>query len=220
MPNAPSSQQATRPDWVLCHHCDAAYARPTLARNEVAKCKRCNGILLKPPRLHPQALLALSITALLAFLFANFYPIVNVELNGDNRSTTIVGAAMALSGTSYGLVTALVLATLLLFPLLEILMMLWVSSFLVAGKRCPGFHSVVHTLQDLAPWGMLDVFALSLAVALAKLFGIASVTLNIGMVGLVGLVILMPLLSKTPLHELWDQRLLNRLAESPREVSG
>ncbi len=209
MPSAPSSQPA-RPGWILCHHCDAAYARPTLQRNEVARCERCNNVLLKPPRLQPQALLALSLTALLAFCFANLYPIVNVELNGDSRSTTIIGAAMALSETSYGLVTALVLATLLLFPLLEICLMVWISGFLVAGKRCPGFHGAVHTLQDLAPWGMLDVFALSLAVALAKLFGIASVSFNVGMVGLIGLVILMPLLSNTPLHELWDLRLVDK----------
>ena len=108
------------PDVIACDGCDALYARPDLQRGEVARCRRCGGELDRHPGRQRERILPLTVASLVLFAIANVFPIVEIEVAGAQSQTTLVGAVIALSAEGRGLVAVLVLATTILFPLLQL----------------------------------------------------------------------------------------------------
>jgi paraquat-inducible protein A len=73
------------------------------------------------------------------------------------------------------LVAFLVLATTILFPLMQLLILVWLLVPLRRHRRALGFALLVRLMQALRPWGMIEVFLLGVLVALVKLSSMASV---------------------------------------------
>lgn len=120
-------------------------------------------------------LLPLTVACLILFAIANLFPIVEIELQGLHSRTTLVGAVITLAGEGMSIVALLVLATTLLFPLLQLCALCYLLVPLARGVRPPGFATLVGLLQALRPWGMVEVFLLGVLVAIIKLSGMAAV---------------------------------------------
>ncbi len=164
------------PDRWVCEGCDAIYRRVALQRREVARCPRCATELSRDTGAQHERLLPLTLASAVMFAIANLFPIVEIEIHGLRSQTTLVGAVAALAGGGMSLVALLVLATTLLFPLLQLLILLWLLLPLRgARQRVPGFAWLVRTMQTLRPWGMVEVFMLGVLVAIVKLSSLATV---------------------------------------------
>src|SRR4051812_29131767 len=87
----PSVNQAI----VVCEQCAAAHRWRLLASSEVAHCSRCGAVLGRGHRLGIDALLALTVAALVVFLIANLSPIVSLQLQGRHADTTLPAAISA-----------------------------------------------------------------------------------------------------------------------------
>ncbi len=109
------------------------------------------------------------------FAIANLFPIVEIELQGKSSQTTLAGAVQVLAHEGMSLVALLVLATTLLFPLLQLCILAWLLVPLGHAKRAPGFAVLVRAMQVLRPWGMIEVFLLGVLVAIIKLSSMATV---------------------------------------------
>src|SRR5262245_8567600 len=108
------------PDAIVCEGCDAIYRRVALRPREVSHCPRC-GTALDRHAGHQTALaLPLPVACPLLFACANLFPIVEIELQGLSSETTLAGAVVALSSEGMSPVALLVLATTILFPLLQL----------------------------------------------------------------------------------------------------
>ena len=162
-------------DVVVCEGCDAVYARSPLRRREVASCPRCGTELDRHSGTQQQRLLPLTVAGLIMFAIANLFPIVEIELRGLHSQTTLAGANVTLTGENMSPVALLVLVTTLLFPLLQLLFLLWLLVPLQRHRRVKGFAWMVRAMQSLRPWGMVEVFLLGVLVALVKLSGLATV---------------------------------------------
>ena len=165
----------SRPESVVCDGCDAVFARPALQRREVARCPRCGTELDRHAGTQHRRLLPLTVAGLITFVIANLFPIVEIELRGLRSQTTLVGAIVTLTGEHMAVVALLVLATTLLFPLMQLLFLLWLLVPLRRRHRVVGFAWMVRAMQALRPWGMVEVFLLGVLVALVKLSGLATV---------------------------------------------
>ena len=142
------------PGTIVCNGCDAVYAKPELRRREVMRCTRCGSELDRHSGEQRRRILPLTVASLIMFAIANLFPIVEIELQGLTSQTTLIGAVRVLSGENMSLVALLVLMTTVLFPLLQLCILLWLPGAAVAqapgaGLRAPGAgHAVAQALGN------------------------------------------------------------------------
>ncbi|RQO39815.1 paraquat-inducible protein A [Variovorax sp. KBW07] len=163
------------PDTVVCPGCDAVYARTPLNPRDVAHCPRCGTELARHPGSQQRRILPLTVASLIMFAIANLFPIVEIELRGLRSQTTLAGAVVVLSAEGMSPVALLVLATTILFPLLQLCILAYLLIPLAREHRPVGFAILVRAMQSLRPWGMIEVFLLGVLVAIVKLSSMATV---------------------------------------------
>jgi paraquat-inducible protein A len=191
-------------DLLICEDCDTVYRRRPLARGEIASCQRCHAELERHHRLGPNALLALTITGLIVFVQANIWPIVTLELNGQDISATLWGTIVIMWQQHAQVVAILAAATLFFFPLAKMLLLGWVFWFARRGERGPGFRRAMLILHYLAPWTMSEVFVLGALVAVVKARAYFDVTPDAGIFSYAALMLLITVFSGIDLRQLWD----------------
>lgn len=198
------SAGATSGSLVVCRDCDAVYRRQSLPRQSCARCQRCDGELYRDRRAGFEGTIALAAAGLIAFVIANVYPVMSINVQGSSNTATLWQVVMA--PEQYGLSAISVLVAVLVFftPLLQLLLTLYVAVPLHLQHRPPGFVSAMHALRHLRPWSMVEVFMLGTLVAVAKLAGLASVAPGIGLWGFVGLTVLMTVLLLDDARRFWD----------------
>jgi paraquat-inducible protein A len=191
------------PHVVLCEGCDAAYPHPRLLPQQIANCPRCGTELDRHTGSQSQRLLPLAIAGLVMFAVANLFPIVEMVLAGQHSETTLLGAVTVLTGEGMTSVALLVLATTMLFPLLQLLILIYVLVPLAAQRKPLGFAWLVRVLQSLQPWGMVEVFMLGILVAIVKLSSSAEVIVGPALGAFVALTVLLTALLSFQPRNLW-----------------
>ena len=163
------------PDLIACEGCDALYKKRPLGTDEIAICARCGTELERDSSRQRQRLLPLAVAGLITFIIANAFPIVEIELQGLRNQTTLFGAVLALSAEGMTPVALLVLATTIVFPLMQLLFLIYLLVPRPDASHPPGFRWMVRAMQTLRPWGMIEVFLLGVLVAIVKLSNMATV---------------------------------------------
>ena len=189
---------------VVCEHCDAAYQRRRLLRGEIAYCERCGGEIYRRRKLDVDAMLALTVTALLVLIVANVYPIVTMQIQGAVRDATLLDAVLVTYDTGVALVALLAALTVFLFPLIQLLMLLHVLIAVRMSEPVALFVPVMHTLRAMQPWSMVEVFMLGVLVSVVKLTSLAAIKPGVGMWGFALLTVLLTVLNNFDLDQLWD----------------
>ena len=161
---------------VACLECDLLHRQTQLPPGGEARCTRCNALLYRGAR--PDAnerAFALTLAACILFLLANVFPIVGLEVQGVRNSATLFGAVEALWDDEARAVAALVFATTIFVPAAELIGLTWVLVALRRGQPLRGTVPMLHFIESVKPWGMVEVFVLGVLVSLVKLAHIATV---------------------------------------------
>ena len=206
-----------RPDLIVCEECDAVHRRPVLAHAEIARCLRCGAELERDTGSRLQRLLPLTVASLIMFVIANSFPIVQIELQGLTSDTTLFGAVMVLNGEGMSLVAMLVLSTTILFPLVQMLVLVYLllpSAHDVHDVDRPGVKILLRLMQIVRPWGMVEVFLLGVLVALVKLSNMATVLPGVALWAFGALTILLTVVVSFNPRYLW------RILVSERRSNG
>ncbi len=191
------------PAVVVCEGCDAVYRKADLRRREVAQCLRCGTELARHPGEQGRRILPLTVASLVLFAIANLFPIVEIELQGRRSQTTLFGAVLALNAEGRSLVALLVMATTLLFPLLQLCILFYLL-LPWSRLRRPGFSGLVRLMQSLRPWGMIEVFLLGVLVAIVKLSSLATVLPGPALWAFVGLTVLLTSVLSFDPRSFWE----------------
>ncbi len=192
------------PDTIVCEGCDAVYRKVPLQRREIARCPRCGTELERHLGAQRQRLLPLAVASLITFAIANIFPIVEIELSGLRSRTTLLGAVVALAEEGRSIVALLLLATTLLFPLLQLIIMVWLLVPLAKGQRPRGFALLVRAMQSLRPWGMVEVFLLGVLVAIVKLSSMATVLPGPALWAFMALTVMLTAVLSFDPHGFWE----------------
>ncbi|MGH8484177.1 MAG: paraquat-inducible protein A, partial [Pseudomonas sp.] len=94
--------------------------------------------------------------------------------------------------------------SIIIAPIFQLLLLMWVLIFALAGRRSPGFKLCMRWLESLRPWSMLEVCLLGAMVAVFKLAGLLDVLPGIGLFALAILSLLMIRIAGRDIRELWD----------------
>jgi len=188
----------------ICEHCDTVYRRRKLARGEVARCQRCDALLARHHSLGVRGMLALTITAMIAFVQANIWPIVTLGLNGQLISTTLWGCIVMMWREHAQVVAVIAALTLFFFPIVKMSLLFWVFLFARRHQRAPGFRLVMVWLYRVGPWTMSEVFVLGALVAIVKAHMYFEVQPNPGIFAYGVLMLIITAFSSIDVRRLWD----------------
>ena len=168
-------------------------------------CKDCD-LLLERVATPPGGTLALAITGLLLFIPANLLPVMSLQLIGQETSTTIYEGSLVLFREGLYWTALLVFSASVVIPLCKLLLMLFVSGYLYLGRSSPLLPYAMRYYHHIDEWGMLEVYMLSVLVAVVKLKGMASVIPDIGLYCFICLLLVTTLMSSLLDHDaVWQQ---------------
>jgi len=190
-------------DLIICEYCDAVYNKTPLGRHQRALCVRCGGVLEKPVTLSVQQRLALGVTGAVLLAFANFYPVMTISMQGLSNSATLWDSILILSRGSITFIALVVALSILIAPVLQVALLLWVLGFAQGGRRAPGFAWCMRGLEALRPWSMLEVCLLGALVAVIKLAGLLDVIPGIGLLAMAALSVLLIYIAGRDIRGLW-----------------
>ncbi|MEP6862284.1 MAG: paraquat-inducible protein A [Deltaproteobacteria bacterium] len=128
-------------------------------------------------------MLAVTITATFAFVVANLFPLITLTTNGLQTEATLWRAIAASYVQDLPAVAVSLAVTLIVAPLFELGLLLWVLVPLCLHTRPLGFTWVMRLMHVLRPWRMIEVFLLGVVVAVVKLSGLASAVPGWGLFG-------------------------------------
>lgn len=177
-------------DFLACHDCDALHRTRKLSAGQSALCCRCGAVLYRNRSVGFDLPLAFSLTGLVFFVVANGYPLLFLELGGRMQESTLFAGVTALFDEGLWILAVLVFCTSLLFPLLNLLGIVYLLLPLKLQRR-PLWRSawVFRAVLTLMPWGMTGVYLLGVLVAIVKLRDLATVAPGVALYAFIGLLL-------------------------------
>ncbi|MFA6040289.1 MAG: paraquat-inducible protein A [Methylophilus sp.] len=188
---------------VVCEYCDTMHRKMVLKAGQAAYCQCCNAKLHIVSNKLSKYLLPLTLAALVMFVIANSFPILEMQVQGKTSTVTLIGSLILLKQDGAPLVSGLILLTTMLSPLLHIGIIMYVIYAYQTQKTLPGMHLLIRLLQVLLPWGMVEVFMLGILVAVIKLSSVATIIPGVALWAFVALSILMTLIITFDVKTLW-----------------
>lgn len=191
------------PHWVVCRHCDSLYRYRPLKVGSEARCTRCRNALYRAEQVNTEQMLALTLTAGVAFVVANVFPVIGVSFHAGQNVATVWQAAVALGQGAMLPLAACMVFLLIVAPLLQIALFGWLVMFAHTGRCAPGFIGAIRLLKWLRPWSMVEVGMLGFLVAAIKLSGFLQVAPGPGCWAMAVLMLLIVVIGSQDLQPLW-----------------
>lgn len=189
---------------VGCPECDHLMRKVPIACGERALCPCCGHELYSHrPRMLRRGL-ALVTAALLLYVPANFLPLMQLNLLGQQAADTLWTAVLALFESGMPVMAVLVLMCSMLIPLVKLLCLLYVLLSIRWGRGRHWGLLLYRAYHHLREWGMLEVYLMGVLVSMVKLAGLADLTPGPGLACFIGLLLLQVWLEVTlSPHQIW-----------------
>ena len=220
---SPQQRRAPRPDETLlgCDVCELAVPEGA-AEHDAGRlrCPRCREPLHRRKPQSIQRTWALVVAALAFYVPANVYPVMSVTSLGRTQSDTIFSGVVFLLQHGMWPLAVIVFVASIFVPLLKllILMFLLVSVQLRSRWRPKDRTRLYRVTEAIGRWSMVDIYVVTILVALVHLGNLASIRAEAGAVFFCAVVILTMLAAMA-----FDPRLIwdaasNAGAPRPREA--
>jgi paraquat-inducible protein A len=196
---------------VSCHACDQVCR---LRHAEHARCPRCGAALHKRKPHSLARSWALVIAACILYIPANVLPVMTVTSFGQGEPDTILSGVKTLIGAGMWPVALLVFFASITVPVLKIVAMIFLLISVQRRSRWrPRDRTVLYrVVESVGRWSMVDIFMISILVALVNLGAIASIVPGPGAIAFAAVVILTMIAAMT-----FDPRLIWDAQESRRD---
>ena len=190
---------------VACEVCGLVQEVAEPGANQAAQCARCDSVIEKKRSNSRATTAALSLAALFLYVPANIYPILRMQYLGRFSENTVWDGVVTLFRDGMWFVALVVFLASIVVPLLK-LVGLFFLVWPARGGRLQKFRTRVYkAIAAIGPWAMLDVFLLSVLVALVKLRDLATVVPGPGVIAFTGVVVLTLLASSSfDPRVIWD----------------
>jgi paraquat-inducible protein A len=176
---------------ISCKTCGLLQRIDALQPGAAAECCRCGSVVGRHPVDSLGRTAGFSLAALILFVPANIYPILRMDFYGAYSESTVWDGCVKLFEDGQWPIATIVFLASILIPVLKLLALFFL---VVATKFSPTFFQRERTwiykiIDVIGPWAMLDVFLLSILVALVKLGEIATVLPGRGLIAFTGMVV-------------------------------
>jgi paraquat-inducible protein A len=200
--NAFPADSAAARGMACCHVC------LKLAPETLHDCPRCGGALHLRTHNSLERSFALLITAMILYVPANVLPIMTTTTLGSETESTIVGGVLLLVQMGSYPVAAVIFIASVMVPIgkfIALLVLLWSVT-----RRQDTSHRqrtvLYRATEFIGRWSMVDVFVVTVLVALVSLGGIMRITPGVAAVAFGGVVIVTMLAAEAfDPRLIWDQ---------------
>jgi paraquat-inducible protein A len=191
-PRVPAPDVCERRELVGCHTCQLVCRLPAASASDEAHCPRCGSPLHRRKANSIDKTWALLITAALLYIPANAYPVMTFESLGRGAPSTIIGGVKELIAANMWPLALIVFVASILVPVLKLICLAYL---LISVRRRSRWRLKDRTLiyrivEAVGRWSMVDVFVVSILVALVRLGSIASIVPDVGIVAFASVVVL------------------------------
>ena len=174
MPAQPA-EPATRP--IACPVCGLTHRVADLPPGMVAECTRCGSRIIERSRRSLDRTAAFALAALVLYVPANIFPILKLTLYGATSDNTVFDGVRIFYQDGDYFMACVVLMASIIIPLLKLsglfILVITVKFRMARGRRLRTW--LYRLIDGIGKWAMLDVFVLSIWVALVKLNTLGSV---------------------------------------------
>jgi len=182
---------------VACLECGLVHHYRPIAPGLTATCQRCTAVLYRNRPYMFDIALAMTLTGLVLFVLSNVFPLLGLRAQGVVQELNLWQASFVFWEQEYYLLAILLFFNLIIFPLFELLALLWVL-LTIRWQWQPAFALWLYRwAAHLKPWGMLEVFMLGMLVAVVKLGDLATLILGTAFWSFLFLVVSMAIASTT-----------------------
>lgn len=177
---------------IACKTCGLSQRMEELRPGMAAACCRCGATLARGKTDSLARTGALALAALIFYAPANIYPILSMNFYGAYSESTVWDGCIKLFQDGQWPVALIVFMASILIPLFKLLGLLFLVTTAWRGSaRWQRERVLIHRLIGVVgPWAMLDVFLLSVLVALVKLGQLATVLPGPGLFAFAAVVVL------------------------------
>lgn len=202
---------------VSCHACDQLVRVPGRHVHGRLRCPRCGAALHRRKPNSIARTWALVITAAILYVPANLLPVMTVISFGQGEADTILSGVKALIEVGMWPVALLVFFASITVPVLKLI---GLSFLLISVQRRSAWRPRDRTLlnriiEAVGRWSMVDIFMISILVALVNLGAIATIEPGAGAIAFAAVVIITMIASMTfDPRLIWDARETHRVEES------
>lgn len=176
---------------VACHTCHFL-AMPEDLTEDKNHCPRCGSPLhsRKPNSL--TRTWALLIASAVLYIPANTFPIMTVVSFGQKSSDTIISGILHLTQSGQWVIALVVFVASILVPIFKIAVLAFLAiSLQVKSQWRPKQRAYLYRMvETIGRWSMIDVFMISILIALVKLKALATVEAEPGALAFAAVVIL------------------------------
>ncbi len=164
---------------IICKKCATLQKKIVLKPNTKARCIKCKSTLYRKHYDLLDKSLALSFSTLILFIVANLFPIVTIDLGGTVNGITLSSVFISMFEEQFyftGLISAFVI---FLLPFTLILTFLTLLIFMKLRIYESAVKKMLVFLASLLPWNMVEIFLISILIAMVKLIGHAEIHFGI-----------------------------------------
>lgn len=162
---------------VLCDQCDLVVELPPMENGDKAHCPRCDNRLTDYQSSSPKQALIYGLCALLMFIIACIFHLVDIRTFGNINSVTIATIPRVLFFDNYVLLSLLFIAFVLLCPFLCMLSLVIVCSGIPIPRRFKVILLAITT--KLQYWCMAEIFLAGVLVSFVKLTRYGDIDIDI-----------------------------------------
>ena len=168
--------------YVRCESCEKVCRIPQLAAGTCARCPRCRSVLERRKADSLVRTWAFVIAAVIFYVPANLFPVMVVTGPGGREADTILSGVQAMFAAGWYVVGGLIFFASITVPVLKLLSLigLLLSVQLRSRWRPRDRTALYRVVEVVGRWSMLDMFVVSLTVALVQLGAVASVEPAVG----------------------------------------
>ncbi|NJD62143.1 MAG: paraquat-inducible protein A [Deltaproteobacteria bacterium] len=176
---------------VACAVCGLLQRMEEIRPGTAAVCFRCGATLRERKEDSLARTAAFSLAALIFYVPANVYPILRMEFYGAYSESTVWDGIVSLFQADQWVVGVIVFLASILIPLFKLLGLFYLSATTHFGsaRRRRERTWISRIIDVIGPWAMLDVFLLSILVALVKLEQLATVLPGPGILAFTAVVV-------------------------------
>ncbi|QOR62996.1 paraquat-inducible protein A [Sulfurovum indicum] len=155
-------------DLIRCPACEAV----NIDKGRQNSCRRCGSQIYKHKHFRTEKSWAYLITAMIAYIPANLYPMLITKKFGQVEESTILGGIVYLwEHGSYPIALIIFFASIII-PIIKFLILIYllISVKYPLGKdKKLNKHKLYYLTEIIGPWSMIDVFVVAILAALIRL---------------------------------------------------
>ena len=189
--NKPSST-ALNASLVSCHSCHLLCKPASLSKRAYAVCPRCGATLHSRKPNSIARTWALVIAAAIFYIPANVLPITRVISFGKAQSDTIMSGVIYFVKSGSWPIALVIFVASIFVPLLKLFILTYLLiSVQVKSKWRPKDRTRLYRITEaVGRWSMVDVYVVTLLVALVKLGALATIEAGPGAIFFAGVVVI------------------------------